>query len=180
MAQQITLTMTPEILRASIREHESREPTEQEVQELWEFGQDTSKYKIVIPDEAGAHLGQALPIALELVRFFRGRHWVVLEFDEPLLPTGDEPVALVGRSQSPGHAGGLADAPEIVFATDPRHALVMVRPDLRRADGRKRAPRHVAAVINRHVAFRCHRFVVQMPGTNLAGGLGGQRPRHAE
>ena len=170
--QQITLAMTPQILKAQIRKHESREPTDEEVQSLWEFGQDTSKYKIDVTNKVSAHLGQVLPMALELVPYFYGRRWMILEFEEPSLLTGDEPIALIGKTLLPGsNSGGLALSPEVVFATDPKHALVMVRPDLASSDARQRGTPRMAEIINRHIAFRCHRFVVQTPGIDAVSGL---------
>jgi hypothetical protein len=97
-----------------------------------------------------------------------------LAFPEPCLVTSDEPVALVGADpDTPGGLpGGFPHAPEIVFPLDPQRALVMVRPD--RAPEQSRVPnmgRRQAEVINRHVAFNAHRWIVRKPGTNPLAGL---------
>lgn len=170
MFQKTALVATPEILRADIRRRESREPSEQEVRELWEFAQNTDAYKVVVPNEAEAHLGIALPIAQELIPLIYDRQWVILVFDTPLLLTGDEPVAVVGKKLKPGEAGGgikLGD--EVVFAADPRHALVLTQSD--EPDEARRGTPRMASIINRHVAFGCHRFIAQTPGLDTLKGM---------
>jgi hypothetical protein len=62
-------------------------------------------------------------------------------------------------------------ARQIVFPIDPRRALVMVRRDLPADEGRFPAGAEQATIINRHVAFTGHRFLVRMPGTNPLAGL---------
>ena len=136
-----------------------------EAQELVEFAQG-DQYRMEVSSEANVHLGVALKAALDLVPFFLKRSWTVLDFEIPALLTGDEPLALVGKSLSPGEAVGAADAPEIVFPTDPWHALVLHRPDQKRGDDRYSGTQRMADIINAHVAFNCHRFLVRYPGTD--------------
>jgi hypothetical protein len=131
----------------------------------------SGKFKIEVARQANLHMAVSFPMVPELVKFFSGRHWRVLEYDEPTFITSDEPVALVGPDPAKlGSAGGLANAPEIVFPIDPRRALVMVRPDRPADEMWVPGTARQAEVINRHVAYGAHRFIVRMPGTNpLAG-----------
>jgi hypothetical protein len=88
-----------------------------------------------------------------------------------MLITGGEPIALIGTSLEPGEPLGLATAPEVVFPTDPRHAFVMVRPDRTHIERRDKGTPEMAQIINRHIAFCSHRFIVQHPGTNPLEGI---------
>lgn len=169
--RKVVSLLTPEMLRRQSREMGLEAQTDEDIRELWEFAQSSEKYKVEVNDEAAAHLGFGLPIALELMPFFMKRHWSILEFDEPLLLTGDEPLALIGETLEPGEIGGVATAPQIVFATDPHHALVMIRPDLADRDDRHKGTARMATIINRHVAFGCHRFVAQRPGDDRTRGF---------
>lgn len=128
-------------------------------------------FTIEVPRAANLHMGSSFPLVPELVKFFAYRRWRVMEFDEPALITSDEPVALIGPNPKRfGHAGGLASAPQIVFPADSRRALVMLRPDTDADEVWFKGDREQAEVINRHVAYAAHRFIVRTPGTDpLAG-----------
>ena len=111
--------------------------------------------------------------AKELVPFFFKRGWIIVEFDQPLLLTSDEPVACGADSRDPLRSAGLANADSVVFALDPRHALVMMRPDL--LDTRhawQRGTAEQAKAIHRLVAFRAHKQIFFHPGTDPITGLG--------
>jgi hypothetical protein len=168
--QQLALLMTPEMVRDQLAK-EGERPTDEEIDDLIAFARDTSQYKIGVTSESNLHLDHALKTALELVPLIENRNWRLLEFEKPLLLTGDEPVALVGKSLEPGEPLGLLRAREVVFATDPLHALVMVRPDLECDETRSKGTPYMARLINRHVAFGCHRFIVQQPGTEPLMGI---------
>lgn len=131
----------------------------------------SDRLKLEVSRPANLHMGTTFPMVPELVRFFYGRWWRIIEFDEPALITSDEPVALIGPDpEKVGSGVGLADASEIVFPIDPRRALVMIRPDQAADEMRMPGNRKQAEVINRHVAFSAHRFIVRTPGTDpLAG-----------
>jgi hypothetical protein len=163
---------TPELVLRYARERGDEEMTEEEAADTAEFAR-AGEYTIKINREASLHLGAALPIIQHLAPMFFARSWQVLEFPEPWLVTSDEPVALVGADpDAPGSAGGFPLAREIVFPIDPQRALIMVRPDL--ADQQTRAINmgaRQAQVINQHVAFNAHRFIVRKPGTNPLAGL---------
>jgi hypothetical protein len=113
-------------------------------------------------------LGEAIAIA----RVLEARTWQLLEFPEPVLATCDEPVLRIGFNvYAPGDLVGLANAPAVAFTFDPRHALMMVRPDLDGGHGRIDGSLEEAKVINTHVAFNAHRFIVRRPGTDPLAGL---------
>ncbi len=163
---------TPEMVLRYARERGDAEMTEEEAADTADFAR-SGEYTIKIHQEASLHLGTALPIVQDLAHMFYERPWLVLGFDEPCLVTSDEPVALVGSDpNAPGSAGGFPNAPEIVFPIDPQRALVMVRPDRLAEQSRvpNMGPRQ-ARVINQHVAFNAHRFIVRKPGTNPLAGL---------
>lgn len=53
-----------------------------------------------------------------------------------------------------------------MITLDPRRALVMVRPDISRDQGRQPAGPEQAKIINTHVAFHAHKFIIRRTGTN--------------
>jgi hypothetical protein len=163
-ARKMASLATPEMVQTELLRQGDRISYE-EAEGIVSFAQG-GKYEIEVSHQANLHLGSALNAALELIPLFANRKWILLEFGTPTLVTGDEPIALVGDSLSPGEALGVYNAPEIVFPTDPRHALVMVRPDRLSEDSVSSGNERMANVINRHVAFNCHRFVVRQPGTD--------------
>jgi hypothetical protein len=113
-----------------------------------------------------------MPVSSAMVPYFDQRVWCVLEFDDPVLFTCDEPVALVGNDPTaPGDAGGLARARAIVFPTDPHRALVLLAPWVEAFEGRYRGGPRDAEVINRHVAFNAHRFLARRPGVPSLDGM---------
>lgn len=156
--------VTPEIVQEELS-RQGEFISSDEANELVQFAQG-DQYKMEVSSEANVHLGMALKAALNLVQLFLERSWTVLEFATPALLTGDEPVALVGSSLSPGEAVGAGDAQEVIFPTDPWHALVLHRPDQGRNEDRYSGSQKMADIINAHVAFSCHRFLVRYPGTD--------------
>jgi hypothetical protein len=160
---------TPAMVMEGARER-GEDMTEEDAADIAEFAT-SGDYTLEIERQSNLHLGIAFPAVFEIVRFFERRHWRVLEFDEPCLITSDEPVALVGDPHRPGGGGGLPYVREIVVPIDPRRALVMVRPDLGAEDRRHWAGPAQAKIINEHVAFSAHRFIVRTPGTNPLAGI---------
>jgi hypothetical protein len=173
LCRAITRATTPESYRAWHREVEGSEPDEDEVREILDFARDESRYRIQLTSEANGHLEVMLKTALELVPYFHYRKWQLLEFAEPILMTGDEPVAVIGRSTMPGSAPiGIGTADEVVVALDSRHALVMVHPRVQTAEQRYVGTEAMAGVINANVAYGCHRFIVHRPGIAPPGLFG--------
>jgi hypothetical protein len=168
-ARAIALRATPEMVQKELV-RQGDPISYEEAEGIVSFAQ-TGKYEIEVSNHANLHLGAALKAALDLIPLFATRKWVLLEFETPALVTGDEPIALVGSSLSPGEPLGVYNAPEIVFPTDPRHALVKVRPDRISEDKVSAGNQRMADVINRHVAFSSHRFIVRLPGTDPLRGL---------
>lgn len=161
----VTRAITPESYREWHREVEGSEPDEDEVRKIINFAQNENRYRVQLTSEANGHLEMMLKTALDLVPYFHYRNWLLLEFDEPILVTGDEPVAVVGRSTLPGSAPiGIGTADEVVMALDSRHALVMVHPKIQAEERRYAGTVEMAAVVNANVAYGCHRFVVHRPG----------------
>lgn len=172
-------TMTPEMLRAYILRTTHTTPSDEEVAELHQFSHELRRDQIGVSALPNLHFGTLLPIALDSIQYFYSRTWHILEFSDPLLITGDEPIGLVGKTWEPGEAIGLRTAAELVFATDPHHALVMVHPG-KETDSETRHPGtpEMAKLINTHIAFGCHRHVVRCPGTDPLKGI--NLPKKAE
>lgn len=131
----------------------------EEAQEIVDFARN-GNYRVDINPKANVHLRSALPNALEIIPFFERRTWVVLEFDQARLISSDEPIVLISDSRSVGEPTGVATAGEIVVATDPSHALVLVRPDKNTKERCSPGTAAMADLINQHVAFCAHRYVV--------------------
>jgi hypothetical protein len=147
------------------------EMTDEEAADASDFARN-GDYTIEVEREANLHLGTVLKAAVEMAPMFESRIWSMFEFRDPVLVTCDEPIALVGRDQNvPGDAGGMMGAHAIVFTLDPRHALLMIRPDLRAEQERKLGGAADAVTINRHVAFGAHRQIVRYPGTDPLAGI---------
>jgi hypothetical protein len=162
-ARKVTSMATPEIVQGVLARQ--GEPISlSDARDLLRFAQ-SDDYRMEVSSEANVHLSVALKTALKLIPIFLQRSWTILDFPAPVLLTGDEPLALVGKSLSPGEALGATDAQEIVFPTDPGHALVLIRPDQKRRDARYSGTQRMADIINAHVAFNCHRFLIRYPGT---------------
>lgn len=171
LIRQNNALVTPEMLQRFFRETEGVEYSEKEMRELAEFAHDPTRYEITIEHEDAMHVDLMLKHALQLVPFFQRRVWKVVEFGEPVLLTGDEPIALIGDAPESGVVGGLGLAKQIVFPLDPWRALVMLDPRTTEAQRWTYGNTADARIINRHVAFACHKYIVHRPGTNPLEGL---------
>jgi hypothetical protein len=172
MAKKIGSLMTEDMARRHLRETDGAEPSDEEVQGLVEFAHDTDGYRVGVSSEANLHLGPMLKIAVDLIPYFAKRSWQLIRFSTPMLVTGDEPVALVDRTAIPGSEPlGLAAAREIVFTTDSSSALVLVRPDRSETEQARTGTAAMARIINRHVGFASHEYLVHAPETEPLKGL---------
>ncbi len=172
IAKKIGSLMTEEMARRHLLESDGVEPSDEDVRGLVEFAHDTDGYRVGVGSEANLHLGLMLKVALDLIPYFAKRSWQLLQFSAPLLVTGDEPVALVDRTATPGSEPlGLAGAQEIVFTADPAHALILVRPDRSKTEATRVGTPDMARLINRHVGFASHEYLVHAPGTEPLKGL---------
>jgi hypothetical protein len=98
--QKIATLATPDMIRAHfLRQGEMM--TQEEAEDLVDFARH-GDYRIGVSSEANLHLGMLLQTALELVPLFEKRRWILLNFPSAMLITSDEPIALVGRTHSPG------------------------------------------------------------------------------
>jgi hypothetical protein len=143
----------------------------EEAERVLEFARDPTCHRIKIEHLENAHVEHMLRNWSEVTDHLDARRWHLLEFDHDALVTGDEPVAYVGDHRRPGEPLGVGNAREVVAPLDPRHALVMVRPDLIQRERRVRGTKSMAEVVNRHIAFGCDRFIVRRPGTDPLRGI---------
>lgn len=167
-----------ESLRAQLIEQHQREPTPAEVRaELRKMRLMTRKGRWTVNSPANFHIQTAFPSANEVAGIIASRRWQLLTFEEPALLTGDEPVAMV--SDNPDTLGvplGTANAAAMVFAADPTHALVMVRPDRCDRETRVCGTAKMARIINRAIAYRCYRWIVHHPKQTPLNGLSIPKP----
>lgn len=160
---------TPEAVERGARER-GEEISEEEISETVELAV-SGKFDLVVKRAANLHLG-AFKGAFEIAERLLARTWQLVEFDHSALVTSDEPVALVGfNPKVPGEAIGLGKARAVVFPLDPRHALVLLRPNPDGEQHGRRGDATEAGIINRHVAFCAHRFIVRHPGTDPLAGI---------
>jgi hypothetical protein len=163
---------TPEMFKRYLGEMMAEDVSDEEAQELYEFAQDDEQYEIGVSSESLLHAQLAVMTVPTIVRRLLARTWEVVEFKAPLLVTGDEPVALMDEDAvDPGEALGISLASTIVFPTDPWHAILMHRGGHRQINERRIGDAALAHRINRHVAFACHRFIVQRPGGDSVADL---------
>lgn len=92
---------------------------------------------------------------------------MIIEFDAPMLLTSDEPVATGVDTQTPHRPAGVLNADSLFFPLDPRHALVMMRPDLQdRPHAWGKGELAQARAINQFVAFRGNRQIFFHPDSD--------------
>jgi len=164
---------TPEMVRRYVKENDDGSPlSDDDVQELLGTLHDTSSWRVVPNSEANHHLGIVLPMVLDLVPHFEERQWHLISFPSPMLVTGDEPIGLVGRAVSPGDdVLGIKTASEIVVPVDPMHAFLLAPAPRSTAELRLTGTPKMAQIINNHVGYACHRYLVHRAGTEPLRGL---------
>jgi hypothetical protein len=163
---------TAEMVRRYVKQDDGSELPHDEVQELLRDLHDTESWRIVPSSEANHHLGAVLPMVFDLVPYFEQRRWHLMSFPAPVLITGDEPIGLVGLSTSPGDGAlGIKTASEIVIPVDPVHAFLLLPGDHPLPEGRLTGRPEMARIINNHVGYACHRYLVHRPGTDPLRGL---------
>jgi hypothetical protein len=169
MRKLVTVAPPSEYIRVARLRGE--EMTEEEAADVSDFARN-GEYTVEVERQANLHLGMVLKTAVRMTPMLERRTWCILEFKDPVLVTCDEPIALVGRDPNvPGDAGGLLQAHAVLFTLDPRHALMMVRSDLRAEQERRAGTVAEAIAINRHIAFAAHRQIVRYPGTDPLVGI---------
>ena len=104
----------------------------------------------------GHYVQNMLSLAMEMLPFFYGRVWRLLDFGQPLLLTSDEPVA-VSRSED---SGGIAQSRAIWFPLDRQHALALTRTGIESIVPSKQTR---ANQINSIVATQAHRWIFHHP-----------------
>jgi hypothetical protein len=129
--------------------------------------------------EANLHLEKMPIFASVLAESFNARRWRLLEFDAHVLVTSDEPIVFIGDNRRAlGNNGGVENAREVVFPIGARHALQMLRRDIRVEEGRFPGTPEDAQIFNLHVAYGAHRFIARYPGTDPLRGV--TLPKRAE
>lgn len=175
VCKKIASTIGPEqareILTRDLEEGESA-PTENDVDDFIAWARDPDAYRVRASSEANLHVGGTLRNAMDLIPYFRERAWMLVTFDDDVLVTGDEPIALASLSGEPGEESlGLAGAEQVFFVTDPRHAIAMIHPKHATKDAMHNGTSDLARTINRNVAYGCHRWIIHKPGTNPLRGV---------
>jgi Protein of unknown function (DUF4238) len=109
---------------------------------------------------SGAAAGLIALISGAVSEHLAGRTWHILTFDEPVLVTGDAPVALNNDVLSRSLALGL-NCDEILMPIDPRRVLFLLR---KGPDGtRRKGSPELARRVNFTVASQCLRWIVHHP-----------------
>jgi len=169
-AERMMELTTPAMMVKTLREM-GEEISLEEAADTLDSSHDGSM-RLEIRRASSLHMGAALKSALGIAEMLDQRSWQLLEFSSDVLATCDEPVLLIGDDwRHPGDAGGLAGAREVVMPLDPRRALVMIRSDIPADQGRRPAGPEQAKVINTHVAFHAHKFIIRRTGTNPLDGI---------
>jgi hypothetical protein len=169
---------TPEIIQAELK-RQGQAVTLEEAIGIAAVGKDptlTVEFQKIgprqLPAESLVNAAEVFQQGEQLIPFFYERKWIISEFDAPLLLTSDEPVAIGVDTKDPHRPAGLANADSVVFPLDPRHALVMMRPDFDvPSDARCRGTPARARAINQLVVYRGNKQIFFHPETDPLVGL---------
>lgn len=172
VAKKVASSISREKAREVITDDENPSPTEADVDKFIAWARDPDAYRVRASSEANLHAGSTLRNAMDLIPYIERRHWMLVTFDDDVLVTGDEPIALASNTGEPGEMSlGLDGAVQLFFVTDPRHAIAMIHPDHATKDATHKGTPDLARLINRNVAYGCHRWVIHRPGTEPLAGL---------
>lgn len=115
------------------------------------------------PLPEGAAAGLIALLAGAVSEHLAGRTWHLLTFDEPLLVTGDAPVALNNNVLSRSCPLGILNCDEILIPIDPRRAVFLLKSG--RAAPRQSGTPELARRVNHTIASQCLRWIVHKPDT---------------
>jgi len=109
---------------------------------------------------SGAASGLIALIAGAVAEHLARRTWHLLTFEEPVLVTGDSPVALNNDMLSRSQPIGI-DCDEILMPIDPRRVLFLLK--ISQDGTSRRGPPELAGRVNFIVASQCVRWIVHHP-----------------
>jgi hypothetical protein len=164
---------TPEIIQAEA-ERRGEQMSIEEARKVWEFaqcGEYTVGFQKVGPQQLPAdslvNAAEVFEQGEKLIPFFSKRGWILIDFDEPLLLTSDEPVAQGIDSAFPDRPSGLVNADTIVFPLDPCRALMMTHPRGNPPPHhRAKGTRELATAINKLVVARASKQIFFHPNSD--------------
>lgn len=137
------------------------EPSRDELDLLVEDAQRAKERNEPLPEGAAAGLIALLAGAVS--EHLAGRTWHLLSFDDPLLVTGDAPVALNNDVLSRSRALGILNCDEILMPIDPQRAVFLLKSG--RPAPRQSGTPELARRVNHTVASQCLRSIVHKPDT---------------
>lgn len=156
-----------EELRTLFRQAGLQEPSDSEADRIIADSHEAAKTRPPIPDHAGA---QVTPVLTDGVSMhLQSRTWHLLRFPEPVLLTGDAPVALNHRILRRDTPLGI-NSDEIFMPIDPQHAVFLL--NYRNGDGTvAEGTLELAQKMNFTVASQCVRWIVYHPALSPLTGM---------
>jgi hypothetical protein len=156
---------TPQMIQAELK-RQGEQITLEEATKIAAVGQDPS-LQVELPADALINAAEIFRHGEQLIPYFYQRGWTVLEFDDPVLLTSDEPVAAGVVEEAPQMPTGVGNADSIVFPLDPNRALLMMRPDIDNVPHKRaKGTPELATLINQMVALRAAKQVFFHPDTD--------------
>jgi hypothetical protein len=173
MAKMVLQTIVEGDVQQRLSAATGKPATEKEAEAIRYLAEKPDNWKVVPhPNEAIEAMLDTTP---QLVPYIADRKWVLARFRKPLLLTGDTPVTLWRRTDSP-RGIGVATADELRFPLDTQYALILS------LDGAERVwelHESHAHDLNRSVAGRAYEWVYHHPDHWPLHGLELPPPRQA-
>lgn len=156
---------TPQMIQAELK-RQGEEITIEEASKIAAVGQDPT-LQVELPADALINAAEIFKQGEQLIPAFYRRGWTILEFDDPVLLTSDEPVAQGVVAEAPHMPAGVGNADSIAFPLDPHRALLMMREDIDNIPHKRaKGTADLATSINQIVALRAAKQVFFHPDTD--------------
>jgi Protein of unknown function (DUF4238) len=167
---------TPDQARARLRSARGTEATEKEVSDFLSVTTHLDRVEIV-PDP-NDHIHMMLSMANEIAFRLISMRWLVAQFDEPALLSGDHPMTFYMRPKNynPLMGIGLETADEVRFPLDPQTMLVMTWEPIK--ESVFTMPLEGVRDLNQLTLSQAYEFAFMHPDQDHVSGLDyGVRPR---
>lgn len=140
------------------------ELSEDRIHEAEEFIANLDEY-VFVPDP-NEHLGMLGNLAYEIYKRLMRRHWYLCEYNQPVLLTCDEPVALYMSTHDPLRGVGFLNADEVWFPLSPK-ALLILALNPEPVPSRFEAPSSTSSTVNRLLVENAYQYAFLHPNHDM-------------